>query len=337
MRAIAITSERTLELVEVEPDPVGVDDVRVEVSYVGICGSDLHYLESPELGPAGTVMGHELSGVVVECGAGVRDFAIGDRVTVNPFAFCGECRPCREGLPNLCTRRPETRLGGLHRQGALATSLVVPASSAFALPDGLSDKHAALAEPLAVGAHAVALSGSPADAPVAVLGGGPIGVMTCLALAGAGFDRVVCVELNAGRRAQLATYGITAVSGEDAETAVPKLLGDDPVTVFDCTGHPSGLTSALDLLGYTGQVILVGYSVEPAPIPTYRVVAGEISIKGAAIYTHEDFSRAIEQLAAGRFPSDDVITSVRGFADAQDVFEDLMSGQSRQMKVLLKP
>lgn len=337
MRAIAITPERTLELVDIEPDVVGPGDVRVNVSYCGICGSDLHYLESPDLGPAGTVMGHELSGVVVELGTQVVGLALGDRVTVNPFAFCGECRPCREGLPNLCERRPETRLGGLHRRGAFATSVVVPASTAFPLPDGLSDEHAALAEPLAVGAHAVALSGTPPDAPVAVLGGGPIGVMTCLALTGAGFDRVVCVELNAGRREQLETYGITTVSGESASTAVPDLLGGDPVTVFDCTGHPSGLTSALDLLGYTGQVILVGYSVEPAPIPTYRVVAGEISIKGAAIYTHEDFSRAIEQLAAGRFPSDDVITSVRGFADAQEVFADLMSGASRQMKVLLKP
>lgn len=337
MRAVAIGEDRRLEQVELDPLPLRDGDVRLQVSYCGICGSDLHYIDMPQLGPAGTVMGHELSGVVVERGAAVDGLAPGDRVAVLPFEYCGACAQCSRGLEHLCEHRMQTRLGGRNRRGAFAETVVTPAASAFPLPDALSDRDAALAEPFAVGLHAVAVADLRSDAPVAVLGGGPIGVMTCLALRAEGFARVVAIEANEQRRRRLEALGFAAVAAADAVYAVPARLGGAPAAVHDCSGHPSGLALALDLLPPRGMLVLVGYATEPVGLDTFHVVRDELRLRGAAMYSYADFARAIDRLAAGAVPCAEVITAVRPLSDAQACFDDLTSGSSEHLKVLLAP
>jgi threonine dehydrogenase-like Zn-dependent dehydrogenase len=135
------------------PDPVaGPGDAVVAVHSCGICGSDVHVVEAG-VRRHGQVLGHELSGTVVEVGAGVDDLRVGQVVAVNPLGGCGACGPCRQDLPFLCRELPNL---GLTAPGGFAELVTAPRGQLFALPEGVDPELGAHAEPLAVALHAIA-------------------------------------------------------------------------------------------------------------------------------------------------------------------------------------
>src|SRR6266700_1440849 len=149
MRAVAIVEDRSLQLVEVPEPDLKPDEVRIAVSFCGICGSDLHMREMPFV-PPGVVLGHEFTGVITETGSAVTGWAPGDRVAANPFDPCGQCQACSSGFPELCPTNTRRGIGLIAYYGAYAETVVAPQASLFRLPEALSDKHGAIAEPLAV-------------------------------------------------------------------------------------------------------------------------------------------------------------------------------------------
>jgi (R,R)-butanediol dehydrogenase / meso-butanediol dehydrogenase / diacetyl reductase len=336
VRAVAIADDRSLRLVDVPEPDLKPDEVRVAVSFCGICGSDLHMRGAPAV-PAGTVLGHEFTGVVTEAGPAVAGWAPGDRVTANPFDPCGACDRCAGGYPELCPSGTGRGVGLVSYPGAYAETVVVPQRSLFRLPDELSDRHGALAEPLAVGLHGISLSGAGPGDPAVVLGGGPIGVMTALGLRARGFDRVIAVEPTEVRRAALRQLGfaVSDVPGQDDN--VREYLGGPPLVAFDCTGHPTGLGSAVGLVAPAGQVVVVGVPSEPSTVPAAEIATKEVRIRGSLAYTAADWAQAIGSLASGRVPADDLITTVAPLEQAEHWFGELTSGATRQIKVLLKP
>jgi (R,R)-butanediol dehydrogenase/meso-butanediol dehydrogenase/diacetyl reductase len=336
MRAVAIADDRSLRLVQVPEPDLKPDEVRIAVSFCGICGSDLHMRNMPAI-PAGVVLGHEFTGVITQTGTAVAGWAAGDRVTANPFDPCGECENCAGGYPELCPTNTRRGVGLVSYYGAYAETVVVPQRGLFRLPDALSERDGALAEPLAVGLHAVNLSGArPAD-PALVLGGGPIGVMTALGLRAKGFEQVIVIEPTEVRRAALAALGF-AVSDVDGQAEnVRAYLGGPPRVAFDCTGHPAGIGTAIGLVAPAGQVMIVGVPSHPSTVHAAEIATKEVSIRGSLAYTAADWAQAIDSLARGRIPAADIITTVAPLEDAEKWFGDLTSGATRQMKVLLKP
>jgi len=168
-------------------------------------------------------------------------------------------------------------------------------------------------------------------------GAGPIGVMTAVSLRAAGFDKVVAVEPNAKRRARMAEFGPISVEPGVAAATVERELGGPPPVVFDCTGHPSGPGLALELLPARGKLVMLGVTIDPAPVDMIAVVGKEIEMIGAVAYTHEEFGRALDQIVAGAIPCEQIITAVRSLEEADAAFEDLLSGSSHDTKVLLRP
>ena len=322
-------------MVELSEPDLQPDEVRIAVSYCGICGSDLHMRDIPAI-PAGIVLGHEFTGVVTETGPAVSGWAAGDRVTANPFDPCGQCENCASGYPELCPTNTKRGVGLVSYYGAYAETVVVPAGSLFRLPDGLSDKDGALAEPLAVGLHGVNLSGASPSDPAVVLGGGPIGVMTSLGLRAKGFENVIVIEPTEVRRESLRTMGFAVSEVEGQTDNVRDYLGGPPRVVFDATGHPVGLPTAIDLVGPAGTV-LVGVPSHPSTVHAAQIATKEVTIRGSLGYTAGDWKQAIDSLAAGRIPAADLITTVAPLEDADKWFGDLTSGSTRQIKVLLKP
>ncbi|MDP9071897.1 MAG: alcohol dehydrogenase catalytic domain-containing protein, partial [Actinomycetota bacterium] len=155
MRAVALTADGRLEVVD-KPDPVpGLGEVVVAVERCGICGSDLH-LKSWGMVPVGAVMGHEFAGTIAAVGAAApAHLAEGQRVAVLPAARCGSCRPCRSNRDNLCELQPMTAIGLGVNDGAHAEYVRVPAAACHPLPAGTAAEHGALVEPYAVALHAV--------------------------------------------------------------------------------------------------------------------------------------------------------------------------------------
>lgn len=333
-----VGDDRRLAVVDRPLAAPGPGEVELEVAYCGICGSDLHFRDVPELFPSGTIPGHELSGRVTALGAGVEDWRTGDRVSVLPFAQCGECEACLAGEEQVCPHAVANGVGlGTGRAGGYAERVLVDARMLFALPDELDDAAAALAEPVAVGVHAIAKAGVDADAPVAIVGAGPIGLVTALVLRARGFGRVAIVSRNLARARTAEALGFATVGLDDAATVPAALGGAAPAAVFECAGTPAAATLALELVAPLGRVVLVGIALEALSIPATAVVFKEAELVGALTYRRSEFAEAIDLLAAGRIPADALITDVVGLERAEEMFQTLTAPGNIHLKVLLKP
>jgi threonine dehydrogenase-like Zn-dependent dehydrogenase len=205
------------------------------------------------------------------------------------------------------------------------------------LPDTVSDLHGAIAEPLAVGLHGVNLAQAELWEPCVVLGGGPIGIMTALGLRAKGFENVIVVEPTEVRREALRRLGfaVSDVAGQDDN--VRDVLGGPPRVVFDCTGHPVGIGTAVSMVTPAGRVVIVGVAAQPSTFHASRIAVKEVTIRGSFAYTSADWNQALDSLAEGRIPAGDLITTVAPLADAEKWFRELTSGTTRQIKVLLQP
>ena len=338
MRAVAIASDRSLQVVDIDRPVPSPGEVLLDVSFCGICGSDLHMLQMPaEMIPAGHVLGHEFTGVIAALGPGAGQWDVGERVAVVPMVPCGACYACRIGRPNLCENGID-RGPGIGRQGAYAESVTVPVGMLRRLPPAISDADGALIEPLAVAIRAISQSGATPQEPVCVLGAGPIGLLTVAGLRARGFGRIAVVEPVAGRRAAAERLGARTATPEEAVVSVPSLLGDEPpTTVIDSTGHPSGAPLAIELLPAAGRLTIVGLPGDPVPLSLDWVAVKEIVIRGSLTYTDRDFAEAMEHIAAGRIPCGQVATTKAPLEHAPRWFADLSSGATQQVKVLLSP
>ena len=333
-----MTGDGGVAVVTVDRPAPAAGEVLLDVSYCGVCGSDLHMLGAPDAFPAGHVLGHEFTGVVAEIGPQADGWAIGDRVVVDPLISCGECDPCRTGHPNLCQQEGIDHGPGIGRQGAYAESVAVPAGMLRRLPATVSDADGALIEPLAVAMRAIKVSGATPDEPVCVLGAGPIGMLTVAALRARGFSRIAVVEPIPGRRAAAQRLGVAAVAPDDAITGVRPMLDDEPPAVaIDATGDPTGAPLAIELLRPAGRLTIVGLPDDPAPIDLGTIAFKELIVRGSLSSDDGDFTEAIDYIAAGRIPCHHIVTTTASLDDAPTLLKDLRSGTTEQVKVLLRP
>jgi (R,R)-butanediol dehydrogenase/meso-butanediol dehydrogenase/diacetyl reductase len=334
VRAVAVADDRRLVTVERPPEQPLAGQALLEVAYCGICGSDLHFRDVPELFPAGTVPGHELTGRIVALGDGPGSWQLGDRVCVLPFAQCGECELCRGGQEQVCPHAIANGVGlGTGRPGGYAEQVIVDGRMLFALPDSVDDRSGALTEPLAVAVRAVECSGVSTDQPVMVLGAGTIGMLTALVLAERGFERAVLVSRNVARGRLAADLGLTVVSLEDAASAAREA----PACVFECAGTPAAARLAVDAVRPLGRVMLIGVSLEPLDLAAPPLLFKEIELRGVLAYSRANFAAAIDLLAQRRIPAEQLITATAPLEEAEAMFQALGAPDNAQLKVLLAP
>jgi (R,R)-butanediol dehydrogenase/meso-butanediol dehydrogenase/diacetyl reductase len=334
MRAIEVAEDRLLTVVEQPwPEP-GPGQVALDVAYCGICGSDLHFRDVPALFPAGTVPGHELSGSIAALGEGVSDWSPGDRACVLPFAQCGDCAACRAGDEQVCGTAIVNGVGlGTGRPGGYAERVVVDARMLFALPAAVDDRAGTLVEPTAVAVHALTRARPVAGERVAIIGAGPIGLLTALVAREQGVE-VALVSRNPGRARSAEQLGLRVLAPADCAAA---FAAGPPQVVMECAGTGSATALALELVAPLGRVIIVGVAPEPFALDPLPVIFKEIDMRGSFIYRRADFEAAIGLLAAGRIPSAELISDVVGFDRAEETFQSLTAPGNGRTKVLLDP
>jgi threonine dehydrogenase-like Zn-dependent dehydrogenase len=210
---------------------------------------------------------------------------------------------------------------------------VVDAQMLFALPGAVDDRAGALVEPTAVAVHALARAQAAPGERMAVIGAGPIGMLTALAAREHGID-VVLVSRNPGRARSAGQLGLRTVAPGESVAAFG---GDPPGAVMECAGSGSAALLALELVAPLGRIVMVGIAPEPFPLDPLPVVFKEVDIRGAFTYRRRDFDRAIELLASGRIPSEALISGVVGFEQAEETFRALMAPGNLRTKVLLDP
>jgi 2-desacetyl-2-hydroxyethyl bacteriochlorophyllide A dehydrogenase len=328
-RAVFYEGQRRFRLgpgVRVAPGP---GEVRLDVAFCGICGTDVHIAHGSmdHRVRVPQVIGHEMSGVVAELGDGVDNVALGDPVVVRPLDSRGEV-PADRGYSHISRN---LRFLGIDTPGAFQSSWTVPAFTLHRLPASVELRIAALTEPLAVACHDVRRAAlSPGETAV-VLGGGPIGLLVALVARNAG-ARVVVSELNATRAEVGRSLGLDLADPADVHPRVLELTnGAGADVVFEVSGAPAAVLAMTELAAVRGRIVVVAIHPEPPPVKLFDLFWKELELYGARVYEPADYERAIELLTARALPLERLITRVEPLERLPLVFGEL--GES--VKVLV--
>jgi 2-desacetyl-2-hydroxyethyl bacteriochlorophyllide A dehydrogenase len=337
MPAAVYLGDGAIEVRELPVPALGPDDVLVEVSHCGICGTDLHLVLEQYARP-GSVLGHEWSGTVVATGAAAAGaWDAGARVVSNPTPGCGECRACRRGRPSVCLRREPPDF--LEFRGAFCRYVAVPAARLLRIPESLPSRAAALTEPTAIAIHTVNLADVTPDDRVLVTGTGPVGLLTTAVLRTRGVTDITVSEPAARRRERALAVGAARAIEPDALAAAPmgRPVAEPYTIAFECSGNARAAEAALDQLDYAGLLVFVGTGHEMPRVNQNRMIVLELTTIGAYNYDQAGFAPALELLASGVLPLDLLIEPDDVPLDGLlDTMQRLAAGELPG-KVMVKP
>ena len=342
MDALVIHAPGDLRVEDVATPAVGAGQMRVRVRAGGICGSDLHYYQHGGFGAIrlqeAMVLGHEVAGVIEEVAADVADFAPGVRVAISPSRPCGACRFCQLGLQNHCLdmRYYGSAMRMPHVQGAFRQEIVIDASQAHRLDDGVSDGEGAMAEPLAVALHAVNRAGPLLGRSVLVTGCGPIGAMVVIAARRAGATHIVATDIAAHPLRKAAAVGAdeTLNVAEQPEALARHAAERGRFDVlFEASGNERALRAAFEVVRPRGVIVQVGLAGSETTLPFNTIVAKEFDLRGAFRF-HEEFRVAVELINRRLVDLLPLVSATLSYRDAGRAFA-LAADRSKAMKVLL--
>lgn len=338
MRAFVINGKQDGQVGEVPTPEPGPGQVRLRISYVGICGSDLHYWFNGANGAFKVteplIPGHEVSGTVDLDPSG--RLAPGTPVTVHPATF-GDCVAGLEDHKHLWPNG--AYLGSAstkpHTQGGMSEYLIVDAPMVRILPEGLDLRTAALAEPLAVVLHGINVAGGVAGKRVLVSGSGPIGLLAAAAALASGAAEVTSTDLLAGPLQRAKAIGVHHTIGL-AEQKIPTESYD---VALECAGVPVAVDGCIAGLKKTGILAQVG--MLPAggnPIDLASLISKEIQLRGCFRF-NDEIDQAVTMLAANpqiaavvthTIGADEVLDAFNVAKDSQvsgKVLVDMWTGQ----------
>ncbi len=265
MKAMMLTGIRNMELMDV-PDPVVSNprDVKIRLSVVGICGSDIHYYTRGRIGSQVVsypfTVGHEGAGIVVETGPEVTRVKVGDSIAIEPALSCNECDQCLAGRKHTCRKIRFLGCPG-QAEGCLSEYIVMPEENCFPLSGKLTADHGSVSEPLSIGLYSLKKAGKPGNSKIGILGFGPIGMSVLLA-AKTCDPRSVYVTDKIDERLAIARKEEVSYTGNPLnEDIVKSILKKEPLgldTVFECCGEQEALDQAITLLKPGGELIVVG-------------------------------------------------------------------------------
>ena len=322
----------TIECREWDRPGIRPGEVLVRVSFCGFCGSDPHIIEGNlPVGPPPQLLGHEVSGEVVEIGDDVRGFEPGDRVGCNLYGYCGACAWCRAGQPNHCRRKYFSAKG-------FAEYATYRPEQLFKLPADMSLEVAALLEPVATCVHAVEIGEVRTGEHVLVIGGGPLGLIVAQLARASGAATVMVSEPRPRNRELAVSLGAdraldpTTDDLREVASAMGERKGFD--VVFEVAGVPAAAALAPELVSTRGRVIIVGVFDREVTIPVrpYLIYEKEIAVRGA-FATNRTFQRAIDLLP--RLALQPLITAVEPLERIASVYAAHKAGE--YVKVLVAP
>lgn len=333
MQAVIFPQAERLS-VERVPDPTPArDEVIVQVSRCGICGTDVHIYRNEYMSDFPLIPGHEFGGVIVEVGSDVTDLKVGQRVAVDPNLYCGHCDFCRNEQANHCTNWQGV---GVTRSGGFAEYVNVPARACYLLPEGMSDQQAAFIEPLACVVHAMKRFRILPGESLLILGGGPMGMLLLQALRHNGAAQVVVVEKQPQRMELARSLGASVVVpvGPDQDAQLKEIAPRGFGVVVDATGIPAVIEHAFTYLRPRGQYLQFGVAPNHAKvqISPYDLFRNDWTILGsfALCYT---FLPAISMLANGVVNVEPLVSDIVPMSSFGDAFSRFAAGQTMKVHV----
>lgn len=337
MKAVQIAAPSDMKVVAVERPVLHVGEVLVKIAYVGFCGSDLNtYLGRNPMVKLPVIPGHEVGAVIEDIGPEVPAGLVkGMSVTLNPYTNCGKCASCRNGRVNACEHN-ETL--GVQRNGVMCEYAVLPWTKIIPA-EGLSPRDCALIEPMSVGFHAVSRAQVVDNEWVVVIGCGMVGMGAVIraSLRGA---TVIAIDLDDEKLALAKTFGASYVINSCTEKVAEHIcqltggLGAD--VVIEAVGSPATYVMAVDVVGFTGRVICIGYAKSEVAFQTKLFVQKELDIRGSRNALPADFRAVIHYMKEGRCPIERFVSAVVPPEEASEAMERWAAEPGKVFRILVK-
>lgn len=318
------------------PKP-GPDQVLVKIKKIGICGSDIHvYHGTHPYTSYPVTQGHEVSGQIVELGEYVKEFSVGQKVTIEPQVFCGRCYPCLHGKYNLCEH---LKVMGFQTTGTASEYFAVDASKVTPIPENMTYGEGAMLEPLAVTIHAARRFPDVKGTRAVVLGCGPIGILLIQSLKAMGASEVLATDISDMRldlAKQMGADHVVNTREKDFGEALVEAYGPDKADViYECAGSDITMEQAIQNARKGSTIILVAVFGKRASVDLAKLNDSELDLNTSMMYRHEDYMDAIRFVNEGKIQLKPLQTAHFAFADYQAAYEYIDNNREKTMKVII--
>lgn len=309
-------------------------NVLIKVRSFGICGSDIGaYLGTNPLVSYPRIIGHEVAGEVLEVPEDETELKIGDRVVLEPYVYCGNCYPCKNGHTNCCEN---LTVLGVHINGAMSEYFSHPRHLVHKVPADIPWNLLAMVEPLTISMHAVKRSRVKKGEHVVITGSGPIGLLAAqYALA---LEAIPVVVDPVEERLEFARklgvkYTINPVK-QDAGSEIKAITqGTMAEVVIEASGNAAAIRSSIDYAAYSGRISLVGWPKNEISLPTALFTKKELDIVGSR-NSFRSFPESIQLIAENRVDVAAVITKTVAFEEIPELVHDISINPGNYLKVV---
>jgi L-iditol 2-dehydrogenase len=317
MKALMMREYKKLSYEDVERPTPKKGEVLIRLKACSVCGSDVHGFD----GSTGrrrppVIMGHEASGVIIECAEGVKNHKVGDRITFDSTVYCNECKMCKAGKVNLCARRQVLGVSceEYNRSGCFAEYIALPEYILYDIPANVTYVQAAMIEPLSVAYHAATRTSINKGDAVVLYGIGTIGLLTLQVVRSFGASQIIAVDIDDSRLELAKRNGATEVVNSRDPGALDKVLAltknhEGTDVAIDATGIDLTANMAIKSVHLDGRVILIGNVAPKIDFPLQYVVTHQISLFGSCASAGE-YPQCLELIASGKVEVDSMISKV---------------------------
>ncbi|MGN1166613.1 MAG: zinc-dependent alcohol dehydrogenase family protein [Lachnospiraceae bacterium] len=339
MKAAVYLGKEKIETREEEIPQIRENEVLIKVMASGICGTDVHIFYGA---PGATepnvpvILGHEFAGEVVKCGSEVSRLKVGDKVTIDPNMYCGNCDYCQKGKKHFC---PSMSAIGVNQNGGFEEYCAVPEKQAILLSSDVDYEEAAMAEPVACCLHGIDNIGITQGDTVCVIGGGAIGQIMIQLARISGASKVILSEPVEGRRELALSLGADAAidpMAGDPKEQIKEILGRDYTdVVIECVGRPVAVSQAIHIAGRGSKVLLFGlpYPTDTCELPLGDVFYKELTIKSSYVNPNTQY-RAAELISTKRLNLKPLITHRYPVEKLEEAIKKQMANDSVKVVVL---
>ena len=336
MKAIRIPKAHVVEVLDIEEPVIEQDhEVKIKVKRVGICGSDMHiYHGTNPLATYPRIVGHEVTGEIVEVGSSVSKVVVGDRVVIEPIHYCGECYACKSGRPNVCK---EVTVFGVHEDGGMREFIVLPEKQLHKVDVAIDWDEAVMAEPYTIGAQAVWRGNVGEGQTVFIQGAGPIGI-TVLKMAKLRGATTIISDLTNERLVFAKENGADYTINPSEVDAVEKINeitnGEGANVVIDAVGMPATFELSVEVASPAGYAVVLGFNETPSAIAQMLITKKELTIVGSRLQTNQ-FEKVVALINEEKLTHNGLVTHKFNVEQVKEAFDFIEKNPDKVRKAVI--
>ncbi|MCB5954209.1 zinc-binding alcohol dehydrogenase family protein [Enterococcus sp. CWB-B31] len=336
MKVARLLKKHQIEWTEESSDfNLGPTEVKIQTKRVGLCGSDLHFYHGTNpLAVYPRIIGHEVTGKVVEIGEKVRHLKIGSRVVINPARSCGYCYACKNGAPNVCM---ELSVFGIHEDGGMRDYFKIDQQQCHELPDCLTWDQAVLCEPYTIGTNSTKRANIQIGETLLIHGAGTIG-LTCLQLAKIRGANVLITDVSNEKLALAKEKGADLTCNVSEEELVDMIdswtAGEGVNRVIDAACTNQTFEQSLEVVSAMATIVLLGLSKQPAQIPQMLITKKQLNITASRLQAN-CFEPVIRLMETGQIDTTHMITHRVSVSELERGFNLLGDPDVQTVKVIV--